>query len=86
MTADRRSLVHKSLMGIATTIRSLGIEKMNVDLNRIGHLTRKRMHLRKVTLMIGITIQGIAMIHNNNMDIFLRIALGHILEVTIKHG
>lgn len=86
MNADSRSLVHKSSMGIATIVRSLGIEKINVNTSPTRHQTSQAMNLRKVTLMIGIMIPGIVVVTIKNMDIFLRIALGHISKVTIKYG
>ena len=39
MNANLRSLEHKSSMGIDTTVKSLGIEKMNANPSPIGHLT-----------------------------------------------
>ena len=36
--------------------------------------------------IIEIIIQNIAIITMQNMDMFLKIALGHILEVTTKGG
>ena len=38
------------------------------------------------TLITGIIIQGISIIIVKNMDIFLRIVLGHTLVVTTKGG
>ena len=76
MNVDPRSFLHTSLIGIATIVRSLGIEKMNVDPSQTRHLnnlTSQEMHLSKVTLMIGITIIGIVVTIIRNMDMFLRI-------------
>ena len=74
MNANPRYLLHKSLMGIATTIRSLGIEKVNVDPSPIGHLTSQVMHLDKVILMIGTTTHVIVVTTIRNMHMFLRFA------------
>ena len=38
MNVDLRSLLYKSSMGIAITIKSLGIEEVNVDPSPTGHL------------------------------------------------
>ena len=76
MNKDLRSLAHKSSMGIATIVKILGIEKMNAHPSPNGHLTNLKcleMHLRKVTLMIRITIPSIAIIIIKNMDMFLKI-------------
>ena len=61
-------------MGIATTVRSFGIEQVNADPSPTGHQTSQAMHQEKVTLMIGTTIQGIVVTIVKNMDMFLKIA------------
>lgn len=65
MSVEQRrqmSQVQKSLMGIASIVKSLGIEKMNVDPWKNGDQTRQAIHLRKVTLTIGIRTQGIVVL------------------------
>ena len=84
MNAELESCMHQNLKDIATTIKSMDIEKMNIDPRLTRHLTSKTRHLRKVTLKSRITIQGIVVTSVKNMDTFLRIAYGHISEVTIK--
>ena len=79
-------LVHKDSMAIALTIKILVIKNMNADPRQSGHQISKAIHLNKVTFTIGITTQGIVVITIKNMEIFLRIALEHILEVTIRDG
>ena len=57
-------------MDIAITIRSLGIEQVNVDPSPKGHLISQAMLQEKVTLMIGIAIQGIVVTTIKSMDTF----------------
>ena len=86
MNEDPRSLQHKISMGIAITIRILGIERVNPDPNLTRHLTRKIMHPRKVILMIWIEVQCIGVIIVKKMETFMRIAYKHISKLTIRDG
>ena len=60
-------------MGIATTVKSLGIKQLNADPSPIRHLTSQAMHQEKVILMIGTIIQGIVATTIKYMDMFLKI-------------
>ena len=75
MNVDKRlekHLLHLDLRDIATTIKSMDIEHKNVYLrkNLIGKQKSKKMHLRKVTLMIGITLHDIVVIIVENTITF----------------
>ena len=73
MNARLEPQMYLNLKDTATTIRSMDIENLNVDLSQHGHQT----------LTLGITTQDIAVTTIKNMDISLRITLQHIL-VEIK--
>ena len=58
----------------ASTDKILGIKKVYVDPSPTRYLISWAMHLDKVILMIGNTIQGIVITSVKNMDMFQRIA------------
>lgn len=59
---------------------------MNADLKETGLQKIQAEHLSKVKITIGITIHGIVVTIVKSMDIALKIALEHILEVTLRDG
>lgn len=75
MNVDQRQVIklqHLDFKDITTTIRNMDIELKNTvsKKNPTGHLKGKHMHLRKVTLTIGIIIHGIILIILESMDTF----------------
>ena len=77
-----RLQAYTDLKAIATIVRSMDINHMNADLMPSGHQTRSQRDNTMENPTIGITIQGIVVTIVKNMDIFLKIAQGHILEAT----
>ena len=59
---------------------------MIVDPSPSGHQTSKQRYTIMEILMIGITIEGMAITISKNMGIFLKIALGNTLEVITIYG
>ena len=59
---------------------------MITDPSPSGHKTSKQRYTIMEILMIGITIEGMAITISKNMGIFLKIALGNTLEVIIIYG
>ena len=60
----------------------MDIEPLNADPNPCGHQISQQEKEAMDTFIIGITIQDKAIIIVKNMEISLRIALGHISLVT----
>ena len=86
MNVEPRPWTHKDLKVIAKTIKSMDIELLNVDPNPYGHQTNQQRKEAMDTFIIGITTQDKAIIIVKNMDISLRIALGHTSIVTTIDG
>ena len=76
-TIEPKPCMHQDLKVTATIFRNMDIEPLNVDPNPCGHQINQQKKEAMDTFIIGITTQDKGFIIVKNMDISLRITLGH---------
>ena len=73
-------------MAIATIVRSMDIEPLSVDQSLCGHQISMQEETTMHTITIGTRTQGKVVTIVKSMDIYLIIALEHILKEIITDG